>query len=46
MPSVLSQLKMKQIIIVSHEPKIESFADRIIRIEKNEHVSKVEYIWG
>ncbi len=44
MKDVLSQLKMKQIIIVSHEPKIESFADRIIRVEKNEHVSKVSYI--
>lgn len=38
---VLDELKMKQIIIVSHESKIESFADHIIRIEKNGHVSNV-----
>lgn len=38
---ILNQLKMKQIIIVSHEPKIESFVDKVIRIEKNEHVSMV-----
>lgn len=44
MKDVLSQLKMKQIIIVSHEPKIESFADRIIRVDKNEHVSKISYV--
>ena len=38
---VLNQLKMKQIVIVSHEPKIESFVDKVIRVEKREHVSSI-----
>ncbi len=39
--SVLEQLNIKQIIIVSHESKIESFVDNVIRIDKTEHVSEV-----
>ncbi len=39
--NVIEELKMKQIIIVSHESKIESFADKIMRIEKQEHTSRV-----
>lgn len=38
---VLEQLNIKQIVIVSHESKIESFVDNIIRINKSEHVSEV-----
>lgn len=38
---VLEQLNMQQVIIVSHESKIESFVDNVIRINKEEHVSKV-----
>jgi len=38
---VLDQLKMKQIIIVSHESKIESFVDKVIEIRKEEHVSTI-----
>ncbi len=38
---VLEELEMNQIIIVSHESKIESFVDNIIRIQKDGHVSKV-----
>ena len=38
---VLKQLNMKQIIIVSHEGKIESFVDNVIRIQKQEHISVV-----
>ncbi len=38
---LLKELKMKQIIIVSHESKIESFVDNIIKIKKEEHISKV-----
>lgn len=38
---VLDQLNMKQVIIVSHESKIESFVDNVIGINKEEHVSKV-----
>ena len=38
---ILEQLNMKQIIIVSHEGKIESFVDNVIRIQKQEHISVV-----
>jgi len=38
---VLDQLKVKQIIIVSHENKVESFVNNVIRIHKEEHESKV-----
>jgi exonuclease SbcC len=37
---VLDQLNMKQVVIVSHETKIESFVDNVIRIGKEEHVSR------
>lgn len=38
---VLDELDIKQTIIVSHEPKIESFVSNIIRIKKENHVSCV-----
>ena len=38
---VLDELNLKQIIIVSHEPKIESFVDNVLRFEKKEHVSRI-----
>ena len=38
---VVEQLNMKQVIIVSHEQKVEGFVDNVIRIQKNEHVSSV-----
>ena len=38
---VLDELKLKQVIIVSHESKIESFVDRVIKIVKEDHVSRV-----
>lgn len=38
---ILDELTIKQVIIVSHEAKIESFVDNVIRISKDEHVSKV-----
>lgn len=37
---VLDSLGFSQAIIVSHEPKIESFADTVIRLAKTEHVSR------
>jgi len=37
--NIIEELKMKQVIIVSHEPKIESFVDSVIRISKENHVS-------
>lgn len=42
MRDVLLQLGVKQLIIVSHERKIEGFVDYVMRIVKNEHVSSVE----
>ncbi|PIN71895.1 chromosome segregation protein SMC, partial [Candidatus Woesearchaeota archaeon CG10_big_fil_rev_8_21_14_0_10_47_5] len=41
MRDVLDQLGLKQVIIVSHEQKIESFVESVIRIAKEEHVSRV-----
>ena len=38
---VLDQIGVKQVILVSHESKIESFVDYVIRIEKEEHISRV-----
>jgi len=38
---VLDKLNLKQVIIVSHESKIESFVENTIRVSKNEHVSLV-----
>ncbi len=38
---ILDDLKMKQIIIVSHDPKIEGFVDTIIRLDKKEHVTNI-----
>ena len=38
---VLQQLNMKQIILVSHEAKIESFVENVIRVNKHENVSVV-----
>jgi len=38
---VLDQLNMKQVIIVSHESKIESFVQNVVRVEKRDNVSVV-----
>ncbi len=38
---VLAQLQLPQIILVSHEERIESFVQHIIRVQKDQHVSKV-----
>ncbi len=38
---VLDQLGLKQVIIVSHEQKMDSFVNNVIRIEKQEHVSRI-----
>lgn len=38
---VLEELKIKQVILVSHESKIESFVDNIIRLNKKDHVSEI-----
>ena len=41
MKYVIDELEAKQIILVSHDQKIESFVDNVIRINKAEHVSQV-----
>ena len=38
---VLAQLNMKQTIIVSHEPKMESYVENIIRISKTDNLSRI-----
>ena len=38
---ILEELGVKQVIIVSHDPKIESFVDSVIRFEKVDGFSKV-----
>lgn len=40
---VLDQLNSKQLIIVSHEPKLESFVNSVLRIEKSNHITNVLY---
>ncbi|MBI2140427.1 AAA family ATPase [Candidatus Woesearchaeota archaeon] len=37
---VLDRLGMEQVILVSHEAKIEGFVDNVIRVRKEGHVSK------
>ena len=38
---LMEEIKIPQIIIVSHEPQIEAFVDNIIRLEKVGHETKV-----
>ncbi|MFA6461766.1 MAG: SMC family ATPase [Candidatus Woesearchaeota archaeon] len=38
---VLDRLHLKQVLIVSHESKIETFVEKVIRVSKNGHVSEV-----
>ncbi len=39
---VLHQLRLKQVIIVSHEAQMEGFVDHVLRVRKQGHESKVE----
>ena len=39
---VLDILNMRQIIIVSHEPEIESYVDHVLKVTKRDGVSRVE----
>ena len=41
MRDVLNQMEVKQLIIVSHEQKIESFVENVIRFRKENGISKV-----
>ena len=38
---VLDELAVRQALIVSHESKIESFVQHVLRVSKHEHVSRV-----
>jgi exonuclease SbcC len=42
MRGVLDQLNVKQLIIVSHEQKIETFVDNIIKLKKEQGLSRLE----
>ena len=42
MKDVLSELENKQTLIVSHESKIESFVNSVVRLSKEGHVSSVK----
>ena len=42
MRDIFQQLKVKQLILVSHEPKIEGFVDNIIRLKKVGGISEIE----
>ena len=39
---VLTELSIPQILIVSHDTKIETYVDHIIRVHKSEHVSECD----
>ena len=43
MRNVLEELNLKQIIIVSHESKIESFVQNVIKLNKRNHVTEIVY---
>jgi exonuclease SbcC len=42
MREVFNDIKAEQIIIVSHDQKIEGFVDHILRLKKDANVSNVE----
>ncbi len=41
MRNILEELNTKQTIIVSHDPKVESFVDTVIHLDKTEHSTKI-----
>jgi len=38
---LLEELDIKQVLIVSHDPKIESYVDRVVRLNKKEGITEV-----
>lgn len=38
---ILNEIKLKQLIIVSHEPQIETFVENIIRFDKQDNVTRI-----
>lgn len=43
---ILDELKCPQVIMVSHERELESFADRVFRVEKRDGVSEIKTTSG
>ncbi|MEK6861050.1 MAG: AAA family ATPase [Nanoarchaeota archaeon] len=41
--NVIDELKLNQLILVSHENKMESFVDSVIRVQKSNHVSSLAH---
>jgi len=41
---ILDELKCPQVIMVSHEKELESFADQVLRVEKKDGVSQIKAI--
>ena len=39
---LINELDMEQIILVSHESKVESFVDNILRFEKQDHITQLQ----
>jgi len=42
MRDVLTQMKTEQLILVSHEAKIESFVENIIKLKKENNITQIE----
>jgi DNA repair protein SbcC/Rad50 len=42
MRDVLNQMKVQQLILVSHEAKIESFVENIIKLTKDNNITRIE----
>jgi exonuclease SbcC len=41
---ILDELKCPQVIMVSHEKELESFADQVMKIEKKDGISEIKAI--
>jgi exonuclease SbcC len=39
---ILDELKCPQVIMVSHEKELESFADQVMKIEKKDGISQIK----
>jgi exonuclease SbcC len=39
---ILAELNCPQVIMVSHERELESFADHVLKVEKREGISKIK----
>jgi len=39
--TVIDELDAKQIILVSHEAKVESFVENVIKFDKKEHITEI-----